>query len=155
MRACLLCGAKSWGKIGSDEDSVSEARMQLILTVRNSNPSLDHFLKCDGCGILAQKVLVEVPEHEPDAEFHSPFEAIGDALRALPDLSPTPTDTLMERLGKLMEDRMPVPQTRLERLVCAVLKAKPAGIVGLSKEAVAIEIVRFARLIEEQMGKQS
>lgn len=108
MRECQLCGAKSWGPV----NAIGQAALLKSPTLWGQDVVFSRFLQCDGCNAVASKSIVDKPL--PDADFPrnlmadlSSHDPLDEARRALESLS----------------TRLPESETRLERIVRAIVKS--------------------------------
>jgi hypothetical protein len=136
MRDCQLCGAKSWGPI-EDRDKSAILTMPHFWGKQIDFPL---YSKCDACGSIALSALIEKPL--PDAEF-TPGVHFGGPSVSLP---PDP-----ERMMAMLMGRMPIPETRLERIVRSMLEAR---VTGQNTEEWARWLVSAARMIESEMDRE-
>lgn len=154
MRECQVCGAKSWGPL------TDHGRAALLKMPHHWGEDVDfsRFVECDSCEAIARKVFVETPE--PDAGFFSTPLTARDLMGIAGTAGVTgvtgddPLAIMREALSGLA-GRLSEPQTRLERIACAVIRSgrylTPNG--ELSAEAPAI--ARFACAIEREMDKST
>lgn len=145
MRECQLCGAKSWGP---------------FLRHRNDYPITttpeNELVQCDVCDSVARRDIVEKPAGLPDiGEIHEGLSSgvglgtfFSDPPAPAPAPGPDPMTVAKEALES-MRDRMPEPQTRLERIVRALIgQFEPAGWADYPAD-----VVSTARKIEREMDK--
>jgi hypothetical protein len=138
MRECQLCGAKSWGPI-QPEDGPAILQMPHFW---GKDIDFSKLLKCDVCGLIADRPRIETPL--PDAEFVSPL-LVGKPLT-------DPLEIARETLEGL-SDRFPVPQTRLERIVRAIIAMMPDQYPNALSTQWAESVVKLARAIESEMDR--
>lgn len=150
MQHCLICGAASWGP--AKPGFVVSGDFQVQLTEADTAK----WRQCDACGSLAQAGFIEKePEREPDADFGpSPLEAIFAGIKEAAS-APSPMDKMTERLAALFETRMPVPETRLERIIKAIIRSQGRDGSSQSTETWAWWLARAGHAIELAMDKIS
>lgn len=128
MQFCQSCGAKSWGPLSErDADEV------VSWTDGRKHPRAD-FLKCDNCGIWGLKAVIDSAPQPIDFRGTPAFRSDWDVFKNM----------------------LPVPQSRLERLVKVIMRAVPCvGASGHeSGEAYAAWAVAISRAIEKEMDRE-
>lgn len=128
MRACLLCGVKSWGPVKSnigervtgalaalgDTGEVSEA----MKSARIDTSLMEHMLECDNCGTIGRKDLIEAKDETDERSF------------GVQHGEPVPfTDTFTDSLMKGLTAARAVtgqPPNRLERILIAMIHSEGA-----------------------------
>lgn len=129
MNSCQLCGSCSWGP----------ATAPLMQGSFVATEHADLFVCCDNCHSIARKVIVERDPLEDARAIDShvtPFSAI---------FPPNgPISTVLEGL----KATLPKPETRLERLVRAMLQSPQRNEFAQQN---ALGVVSFARQIETEL----
>lgn len=138
MRECQLCGAKSWGPF-------LRRRNDYPITTTPEN----ELVQCDACDSVARRDIVEKPVSVPELRLGE-LPHIADAIFGSPGVSHSPDPmTVAKEALESMRDRMPEPQTRLERIVRALIgQFEPAGWADYPAD-----VVSTARKIEREMDK--
>jgi len=137
MRACQLCGCKSWGPEKTPHPE-KQARENQALSVAGP------FVECDGCGALAREDLVNDP---------APLLMTGSGTTDLG--APSPSVVLQglagarEALKGMLPDKD--PETRTERLVRELIAGQSREGSGQSTNDYARWLVECASQIEAQL----
>lgn len=127
MRACQVCAAKSWGPA---------SHMQVLQATQHTALSVDpdQCLRCDNCGGVALKSVIE--------ETLAPVPAGG------PDMFPsTALNSAMHLLSTI-----PKPETRTERLLRHVITGSALDDFDTDRNS-AVQLVRFVRELEDALDR--
>ena len=147
MRECQLCGTKSWGPL------TARGRALLLNAVPPETREVDFiaYRECDNCAMPALTSIVERPA--PDADFSDlPRMGFAEVIGMRPP-GPDPMAQAIEVLKDALSTRSE-RETRLERIVLATIRAKPAGVLNArTAEYAALEVVLFARAIDAELSK--
>lgn len=130
MQCCQHCGAKSWAPVGKN------------LIYHAARPADNaKILICDGCGEWGLKSVIDSsPQPIEFPPSQSPFLQQGP----------------LTLIGDLFKNVMPPAETRLERLVKALLSSSlTRGEIGDQQEYHARSWVSFARAIEKEMDREA
>jgi len=128
MKACQLCGAKSWGPVARIEEIAGAYSPCFVLTGLEAVA----YARCDNCSAVAQKVLIDA--EEPSDSAVNPAVSLQD----LSEVNP------FRIASSVLKAALPVPETRLERLVRALCRSG-------DKFATVTDLVEYARRIERAM----
>jgi hypothetical protein len=130
MRACQLCGAKSWSP-AKDQDRHAEVRL----------------LECDRCGARGREDLII-----DSLSAHTGTHIDHDIDAGMPFSLPPPVD-YAEVAGKMLRGLIPNPETRTERLVRELICSDSfAGLSGNESDC-ALWLVGMARAIEHELDR--
>lgn len=147
MRECQVCGVKSFGPLDS------RGRATLLETIGPKDKSdFDRYRECDNCGAPALIEIIEKPASDAEFPSEAPFSV--PSLTALAD-----PGMLMDRLI----DRAAEPETRLERLVRAILCGNLEFLLKsgfffelglrITDSILAMKIIELAKCIESELLK--
>jgi len=158
MQVCGTCGAKSWGPLTSE--FAGNDYVDWLYNGGNERPwsgdahtafrlPLTDFYRCDNCGVWALKSAVD--HAEKSDSLTNAFAPAGIGFEANPFAGAA---TIMD----MVKRSLPTPETRMERLVKAILGGS-FELVALQGEVVGTEelakrIVLLASFLDIEVDRE-